>query len=75
MSSTLQQLAHELRQPLSVIETSAYCLELLLPDDDAAGHAHLARIRDQVECASRILNRIYEESRERTKSAISAVTY
>jgi signal transduction histidine kinase len=75
MHSELEQLAHELRQPLSIIETSAYCLELIVPEGDAAAQAHLARIRSQVECASRIVNRIYEESRARTKSATAAVTY
>jgi signal transduction histidine kinase len=75
MRSTLQELAHDLSQPLTVIETTAYCLELMLPEDDPAIAEHLRRIRQQVEVASRILSAAQAESRDLTKAATAGVTY
>jgi signal transduction histidine kinase len=79
MSSTLQELAHDLSQPLTVIETTAYCLELLLPEDNPAIAAHLQLIRQQVELAGRILSAAQAGesslSRSRTKAAMAGVTY
>jgi signal transduction histidine kinase len=51
--ATLDDLAHELRQPLSVIESIAYYLELT--SDDQAMCAHLQRIRAMVNRANSIL--------------------
>jgi signal transduction histidine kinase len=76
MRSTLQQLTHDLRQPLSVIESSAYYLEMILSEDDTVVRTHLQRIREQVEMASRLLNECQEpESRPRTNAAMASVTY
>jgi hypothetical protein len=78
MPVTLHELAHELSQPLSVIETSAYCVELLSARDPAVC-AHLQRIRQQVEVASRILTKAQEAEAAlnlpRTNAAMAGVTY
>jgi signal transduction histidine kinase len=42
-------MAHELRQPLSTIESIAYYLTLVLPEDDGKVHEQLQRIQDLVE--------------------------
>ena len=79
MCSPLQTLAHDLSQPLSVIETTAYCLKLLLPEDDATIADHLQRIQQQVELAGRILSAAqaenFESSRARTNAEMAGVTY
>lgn len=59
-SAALHDLAHELRQPLGVIESLAYYLELVSVDDRAA--THLRRIRAMVEQANGILERTCESS-------------
>jgi len=48
-------LAHDLRQPLSNIETIAYHLSLVLPRDNEAVQGSLARIRQLVEQSNGIL--------------------
>ena len=53
--AALDELLHELRQPLSVIESLAYCLERSAPDGTA--RAYLARIQAMVFEAHRILER------------------
>jgi hypothetical protein len=63
MYSGLQQLIHDVSQPLSIIETLAYCLEISLPADAATGLAHLHHIRQQVEAASRILTAAQAQER------------
>lgn len=79
MCSTLQELAHDLSQPLTVIETTAYCLALLLPEGDPVVAAHLQRIRQQVELAGRILSAAQAEesssAHARTNAAMAGVTY
>ena len=40
--------AHDLRQPLSTIESIAYYLGLILPQDDPRVHEHLAKIEQLV---------------------------
>ncbi len=50
---SLQNVFHELRQPLSVIESLAYYLELTSADDAAC--VHLRRIQAMVFEANRIL--------------------
>jgi len=52
----MAHLAHELRQPLSVIETCAYYLTLILPAGDLKARAQLEKMRCQVEQANRILS-------------------
>lgn len=53
--SALDDLAHEVRQPLSVIESLAYYLELTCTDEKT--RAHLQRIQAMVLQASLILKR------------------
>jgi phosphoglycerate-specific signal transduction histidine kinase len=48
-------LAHELRQPLSNIESIAYHLSLVLPQSDEAVQGSLTRIRQLVEQSNGIL--------------------
>lgn len=54
--SLLFNLAHELRQPLSTIESIAYYLELALPDSDPRVLEQLTRLRHLVEQSGWILN-------------------
>jgi signal transduction histidine kinase len=51
----LGDLIHELRQPLSTIETLAYYLEMTSADQDRT--PHLRQIREMIAQASRILER------------------
>lgn len=53
--SVLDELAHEVRQPLSVIESLAYYLEITSPDEKT--RAHLQRIQAMVLQANLILKR------------------
>ena len=48
------ELAHDLRQPLSTIESLAYFLEMTTPDDRVC--RHLEQIRLMVTRANRILD-------------------
>jgi signal transduction histidine kinase len=68
MCSNFQELAHDLSQPLTIIETAAYCLELLLPKDNPAIAAHLRRIRHQVVLASRMLSAAQAEKSSATRT-------
>jgi signal transduction histidine kinase len=52
----LGTLAHDLRQPLSNIETIAYYLSMILPPGDVRIQAQLARIRELVEQSNSILS-------------------
>ena len=82
----LQDLVHDLRQPLSNIDISAYILNCSLPDADPQIRAHIQTIARQVEQACDVLRdavaemgRLQDqgamgESRELTKSAIAVVT-
>lgn len=54
--SLLHHLAHELRQPLSTIESIAYYLELALPHSDPRVLEQLTRLRHLVEQSGWILN-------------------
>jgi signal transduction histidine kinase len=51
----LEDFIHELRQPLGVIDSLAYYLELTAADDKSS--VHLERIRAMVAQANRILER------------------
>jgi signal transduction histidine kinase len=52
-NSVWENLVHELRQPLSVIESLAYYLELTSKDEGAS--VHLRQIQSMVHQANRIL--------------------
>lgn len=52
----LMDVAHELRQPLSNIETIAYYLSMVLPPGDKKIQAQLGRIRELVQQSSWILS-------------------
>jgi signal transduction histidine kinase len=56
--SVLDDLVHELRQPLSVIESVAYLLEMT--SKDAKFSPHLQQIQAMVRQASHILDRAKE---------------
>ncbi|HTD43048.1 MAG TPA: hypothetical protein VK687_02665 [Bryobacteraceae bacterium] len=51
----LQMIAHELRQPLSAIESIAYYLGLILPPGDDRARGHVARLQQLVEQSNWIL--------------------
>jgi signal transduction histidine kinase len=51
----LQMIAHELRQPLSTIESIAYYLGLVLPRDDDRARQQVARLQQLVEQSNWIL--------------------
>ena len=61
----LARLVHDLRQPLGTIETSAYCMNLLLGEEHAAAREQLRIIERQVAHAARILNEAAAETRQR----------
>ncbi len=77
---------HDLRQPLSAIETSAFILHSLLSQAPPNVREHLRMIERQVAIASHVLieagaslscshaQRAGEENREFTKSATAVVT-
>jgi signal transduction histidine kinase len=44
----LINLAHDLRQPLSAIESIAYYLELAVPPDQVQAHLYIARLQQLV---------------------------
>lgn len=52
----LATLAHELRQPLSAIDSIAYYLNLVLPQDGGTGRAHAAQLQELVEQSNWILS-------------------
>lgn len=54
--TVLEQLIHDLRQPLSAIESHAYVLQMSATD--AATCSHLEAIQDQVTQAHSILERV-----------------
>ena len=86
----LQDVVHELRQPLGAIETSAYLLNRILRGTDDQAYQHLCTIGRQVDYAVRLLNEAAaelnrlracaaaqpesDESLVLTKSATAAVT-
>jgi len=82
----LKNLVHDLRQPLSTIETSVYYLNLLLREGQPRAQEQLRTIEHQVDMAASMLtqavaefHRIQEESpaakqRALTKEATAAVT-
>ncbi len=53
----LATVVHDLRQPLSSIETIAFYLSMVLPPGDAKIQAQLERIRELVQESNEILSR------------------
>jgi signal transduction histidine kinase len=60
----LARLVHDLRQPLGTIETSVFCINLLLSQERAAVQEQLRIIERQVCHAVRILDQAVEETRQ-----------
>jgi signal transduction histidine kinase len=61
----LARLAHDLRQPLSTIETSAFCINLMLGREQTAVQEQLRIIERQVCHAVRILDEAVAKTRHR----------
>jgi signal transduction histidine kinase len=59
----LEELVHELRQPLGAIETLSYFLEITTDDEQVCGH--LQRIQSLVGQANRVLERYCRSANER----------
>jgi signal transduction histidine kinase len=82
----LKNLVHDLRQPLSTIETSSYYLNLLLEDGPSRVREQLRTIEHQVDLAAAMLSQAVAElhrlqaegptgnSRSLTNEATAAVT-
>jgi signal transduction histidine kinase len=60
----LARLVHDLRQPLGTIETSAYCMNLLLGQERTAAREQLRIIERQVAHSVRILNEAVAKTRQ-----------
>jgi light-regulated signal transduction histidine kinase (bacteriophytochrome) len=63
-ASVLRHAAHELRQPLSTMESIAYYLELILPDADERGRQHLEKLRQLVEQSNWIVTNAIDVVRD-----------
>ncbi|HEY5961151.1 MAG TPA: HAMP domain-containing sensor histidine kinase [Polyangiaceae bacterium] len=62
----LLSIGHELRNPLSTIETSAYLVsQRLSSQNDASVGKHLEKIRNQVRFASRIVDTLLDVARQK----------
>ena len=48
----LYTLIHDLRQPLSAIESIAYCLELMVPAEEAQARLYISRLHQLISEAS-----------------------
>jgi nitrogen fixation/metabolism regulation signal transduction histidine kinase len=55
-AQVVQHLAHELRQPLSTMESIAYYLEIVIPQQDRRSHKQLAKLQQLVAQMSWILS-------------------
>lgn len=55
-AGTVQDLVHELRQPLSSIEAIAYYLEMTLPAEQSQARQYMRRIQQLVDEAGVTLN-------------------
>jgi nitrogen-specific signal transduction histidine kinase len=53
--SSLRELVHEMRQPLSSIEAIAYYLEMTLPAEEVQARQYMWRLQQLVEQANAIL--------------------
>jgi light-regulated signal transduction histidine kinase (bacteriophytochrome) len=56
----IDRLAHRIRNPLSAIATSAYCLHDGHPELDEQARTHLRRISEQVTAVERLLHHVVE---------------
>ena len=56
-ADALATVVHDVRQPLSSIETIAFYLSMVLPPGDAKIQAQLVRIRELVQESNEILSR------------------
>jgi len=63
IEQALSDLAHDLRQPLSIIQYSSCYLRILLSEAGEGVQEQLRLIERQVEAASRILEEASERSR------------
>ena len=57
-------LVHDLRQPLSAIESLAFCLELVVPPEHEQAQHYISRLRQLVAEASATLAVAVSESRQ-----------
>lgn len=55
-ATLVRQIAHELRQPLSTIESIAYYLDLILPRDESRARAQLERLQHLVDQSNWIVS-------------------
>ncbi len=55
LHAALRNLIHDLRQPLSVIESHAFHLRLVTAEENSTLRESVQRIQEQVEVASRLL--------------------
>ena len=55
-TSMVRQIAHELRQPLSTMESIAYYLDLILPRDDEKARTQVERLRQLVDQSNWIVS-------------------
>ena len=63
IDDVIRDLSHELRQPLSAIETIAYYIEMTLPDDRSDARQQLLRIQELVGHCSAILSKAVPSER------------
>jgi K+-sensing histidine kinase KdpD len=63
-ASVLRHAAHELRQPLSTMESIAYYLELILPEADERGREQLEKLRKLVEQSNWIVTNAIDVVRD-----------
>ena len=54
--SVLSELVHDLRQPLSTIESVAYYLEIILPPNESKAREQVAKLQQLVEQSNELLN-------------------
>ncbi len=55
-TAIMQHLAHELRQPMSTIESIAYYLSIVIPREDSRFSAQLQRLQEQIQQINGILD-------------------
>ena len=68
----LSDLIHDLAQPLSNIETSAYCLSPVIDPENPRAQEHLRMIRQQLDTASAMLSEDAAELRRRNAERVEA---
>ena len=81
MARRVADLAHDLRQPLGILEACACVLELVLPQSEARAHGHLQQMQGQIDLAGAILGSAVQSyaprldcSRDLANPAISMLT-